>query len=145
MRHQNLTFAPETEKRTSSFNAHVLSPEKVSDICERLKQFMFSEKPYLRYRYTIKSLADDIQVQAYLLSAYLNQEKRLRFTDYLNQFRIEYCENLIQEGLANDLNMKGLALICGFQNRNTLTSAFKKFTGLTPSRYTKSVRLGIIP
>jgi AraC-like DNA-binding protein len=145
MRHQNLTFTPVTDKGTSSFNAHVLSPEKVSDISERLKQFMFSEKPYLRYRYTIKSLADDIQVQAYLLSAYLNQEKRLRFTDYLNQFRIEYCENLIQEGLANDLNMKGLALICGFQNRNTLTSAFKKFTGLTPSRYTKSVRLGIKP
>jgi AraC-like DNA-binding protein len=145
MRHQNLTFASEAEKRTSSFNANVLSPEKVSDISERLKQFMFSEKPYLRYRYTIKSLANDIQVQAYLLSAYLNQEERLRFTDYLNQFRIAYCENLIREGLANDLNMKGLALICGFQNRNTLTSAFKKFTGLTPSGYTKSVRLGIKP
>src|SRR4051812_46158493 len=108
MQHENLTFVPEIEKKTSSFNAHVLSPEKVSDISERLKQFMFSEKPYLRYRYTLKSLADDIQVQAYLLSAYLNKEKRLRFTDYLNQFRIEYCETLIKEGLANDLNMKGL-------------------------------------
>jgi AraC-like DNA-binding protein len=134
MPHHNLTF-----------NAHILSAEKASDISDRLNQLMYSEKPYLQYRYSLKRLADDIHVQAYLLSAYLNHEKHVRFTDYLNQLRIEYCENLIQKGLANDLNMKGLALICGFQNRNTLTTAFKKFTGLTPSRYTKTVQLGINP
>jgi YesN/AraC family two-component response regulator len=132
MPHHNLTF-----------NTQVLSAEKASDISERLNQLMYSEKPYLQYRYSLKRLANDIHVHAYLLSAYLNHEKHLRFTDYLNQFRIEYCENLIQKGLVNDLNMKGLALSCGFQNRNTLTSAFKKFTGLTPSRYTKTVQLGI--
>ena len=143
MQHENLTFPLGAVQSSSNFNTYVISPEKANDISERLQQFMFKAKPFLRYRYSIKSLADDIEVHAYQLSAYLNQEKRLRFNDYLNRFRIEYCENLIQEGMVNDLNMKGLALICGFQNRNTLTSAFKKFTGLTPSRYTKSVRLGI--
>jgi YesN/AraC family two-component response regulator len=143
MHHQNLIFSKGPENGSTPINSSVLSPEKSHDISERLQQFMYNVKPFLRHRYTIKSLADDIKVQAYQLSAYLNQEKRLRFTDYLNRFRIEYCESLIQEGRVNDLNMKGLALICGFQNRNTLTSAFKKFTGLTPSRYTKKVRLGI--
>jgi YesN/AraC family two-component response regulator len=143
MQHQNLTFSAGPEKENSNFNSYVLSAEKAHDISERLQQFMYNAKPFLKYRYSIKSLADDIQVQAYQLSAYLNQERQLRFNDYLNRFRIEYCEHLIQEGRVSDLNMKGLALICGFQNRNTLTSAFKKFTGLTPSRYTKRVRLGI--
>ncbi|HEY8897676.1 MAG TPA: AraC family transcriptional regulator [Niastella sp.] len=144
MQHQNLTFPTGGETNPTNFTTYTIPPEKAHDISERLQQFMCKEKPFLRYRYSIKTLADDIQVQAYQLSAYLNQEKRLRFNDYLNRFRIEYCENLIQEGLVKDLNMRGLALICGFQNRNTLTSAFKKFTGLTPSRYTKSVRLGIL-
>jgi YesN/AraC family two-component response regulator len=142
--HQDLTFPPGTEKGAENVNTYVLSAEKAHDISERLKQFMNNAKPFLRFRYTIKSLADDIQVQPYQLSAYLNQEMRLRFNDYLNQFRIAYCESLIQDGLVNDLNMKGLALICGFQNRNTLTTAFKKFTGLTPSRYSKTVRLGML-
>jgi YesN/AraC family two-component response regulator len=144
MQHQNLSFSTGAETSPTNFNTYTISPEKADDISERLRQFMNKEKPFLRYRYSIRTLADDIQVQAYQLSAYLNQEKRLRFNDYLNRFRIEYCESLIQEGLVKDLNMRGLALICGFQNRNTLTSAFKKFTGLTPSRYTKSVRLGIL-
>lgn len=121
----------------------VLTPEKVRHISERLHVFMDTARPFLQLRYSIRSLANDIQVQSYVLSAYLNQEKKLRFTDYLNQFRIQYCENLLQEGYATDLNMKGLALICGFQNRNSLTSAFKKFTGLTPSDYTRSIRAGL--
>jgi len=101
---------------------------------------MQDAKPFLKYRYSIRDLAEDIHVQAYRLSAFLNQEKHLRFNDYLNQFRIQHCKELILNGQVNDLNMKGLALICGFQNRNTLTSAFKKLTGFTPSHYAKYVR-----
>jgi AraC-like DNA-binding protein len=118
----------------------MLNREKALDISLRLQQFMDASKPFLQYRYSIRNLAQDIDVQAYQLSAFLNKEKNLRFTDFLNQYRIQYCENLIRRGVAKDLNLKGLALICGFQNRNTLTSAFKKFTGLTPSGYTRYIR-----
>jgi YesN/AraC family two-component response regulator len=119
---------------------YILSHEKALDISQRLQQFMQTAKPFLKYRYSIRSLAQDIDVQAYQLSAYLNKEVNLRFTDYVNQFRIQYCENLIKKGMVKDLNLKGLALICGFQNRNTLTSAFKKFMGLTPSGYFRYIR-----
>ncbi len=103
---------------------------------------MQESRPFLKLRYTIRSLALDIQVESYQLSAYLNREKQVRYNDYLNQFRVHYCEDLIQKGMVNDLNMKGLALTCGFQNRNTLTTAFKKFTGQTPSGYLRWIRRG---
>jgi YesN/AraC family two-component response regulator len=142
MTHQNLTFPKFQESNISNLNTYNLPPQRMQEIAEKLDQHMTSTKPFLRYRLTVQLLADDIQVQAYQLSAYLNQGKHLRFTDYLNQLRIRYCESLIRKGMVKDFNMKGLALICGFQNRNTLTIAFKKFTGLTPSSYIKSVRLG---
>jgi transcriptional regulator GlxA family with amidase domain len=122
------------------YHPYSLSRERVLDISQRLHHFMQTSKPFLKYRYSIRSLAEDIDVQAYQLSAYLNKEINLRFNDYLNQFRIQHCENLIRRGMVKDLNLKGLALICGFQNRNTLTSAFKKFTGLTPSGYFRYIR-----
>lgn len=143
MTHQNLTFPQYQEKSIANLNTYNLSPQRMQEIAEKLHEHITSTKPFLRYRLTVQLLADDIQVQAYQLSAYLNQEKHLRFTDYLNQLRIQYCESLIRSGMVKDFNMKGLALICGFQNRNTLTIAFKKFTGLTPSSYIKSVRLGL--
>jgi YesN/AraC family two-component response regulator len=137
MQHQNLTFPPASVKSAA---AYVLNSEKSQTIAERLQQFMQEAKPFLKYRYSIRRLAEDIEVQAYQLSAYLNQEKHVRFNDYLNQFRIQHCKDLIQNQQVNDLNMKGLALICGFQNRNTLTCAFKKFTGFTPSHFAKYIR-----
>jgi YesN/AraC family two-component response regulator len=143
MQQQNLHFQQYQQRSATNLNAYNLSQQRIQEIAERLNQHMTSTKNFLRYRLTVQLLADDIQVQAYQLSAYLNQEKHLRFTDYLNQLRIEYCTGLIRGGMVKDFNMKGLALICGFQNRNTLTLAFKKFTGITPSCYIKSVRLGL--
>ena len=140
MQHQKLILTGKPRKRAMHYHPYTLSREKARDISLRLQEFMLASKPFLKYRYSIRSLAQDIDVQAYQLSTFLNKEINLRFTDYLNQFRIEYCENLIKKGFAKDLNLKGLALICGFQNRNTLTSAFKKFTGLTPSGYSRYVR-----
>jgi AraC-like DNA-binding protein len=140
MQHQNLTLPGLPTERTTSCSSYILNADKVHAISERLHKFMQEAKPYLKNRYSIRSLAQDLNVHAYQLSAYFSQEKHVRFTDYLNQFRIQYCEALIQKGMVNELNMKGLALVCGFQSRNTLTSAFKKFTGITPSVYTKRIR-----
>lgn len=139
MQHQ-LTLPSESEKRASSTSSYVLRAEKIYSISERLQKFIQEAKPYLKNRYTIRCLAQDINVHVYQLSAYFSQEKHVRFNTFLNQLRIQYCEDLIQKGVVNELNMKGLALSCGFQNRNTLTSAFKKFMGCTPSVYTKRVR-----
>ena len=112
-----------------------LSRERIEYINDRLSKIMPEEKPFLRYRYAIRNLADDIQVPAYQLSAYLNQKAGIKFNDFLNKFRVSYCEHLIQTGIMEQLNLKGLALHCGFKNRNTFASAFKKFTGSTPSHY----------
>lgn len=112
-----------------------LSRERIDYIITRLEKLMPEEKPFLKYRYAIRNLADDIQVPAYQLSAYLNQKAGMKFNDYLNKFRVNYCEHLIQAGIMEQLNLKGLALHCGFKNRNTFASAFKKFTGRTPSSY----------
>ena len=112
-----------------------LSRERIDYIITRLEKLMPEEKPFLKYRYAIRNLADNIQVPAYQLSAYLNQKAGMKFNDYLNKFRVNYCEHLIQAGIMEQLNLKGLALHCGFKNRNTFASAFKKFTGRTPSSY----------
>jgi AraC-like DNA-binding protein len=98
---------------------------------------MHEKKPFLRLRYSIHALADDINIPSYQLSAYLNRELGLNFTGYMNLFRVRYCKDLIQKGHIHRLNLKGLALACGFYNRNTLTTAFKRFTGFTPSYYQK--------
>ena len=114
-------------------------PERVAaDLIQyRLEQFMTIKKPFIQPHYTIKQLAQDIKIPAYQLSAYINQRIGMNFSDYLNRFRVRQCEELIKKSAGKKINIQQLATKCGFQNRNTFTAAFKKFTGRTPSSYAK--------
>ena len=102
-----------------------------------LEELMYKKKPFLKPGYTIKDLSDELGMPSYQLSSFINHRLGMNFSDYLNQFRIKYCEELIKREGGGKLNLQQLAARCGFQNRNTFTTAFKKFTGRTPSDYTK--------
>jgi YesN/AraC family two-component response regulator len=109
--------------------------EPIDFIQHRLELFMIEKKPYLQPRYTITQLSRDIRIPAYQLSAIINHRKGLGFSDYINKLRIQHCESLIKIAGGRNISIQKLAAKCGFQNRNTFTNAFKKFTGLTPSDY----------
>jgi AraC-like DNA-binding protein len=123
--------------KTGKENYYLRTPERINHISALLDQHMKEKKPFLTFNYRIQNLARDLNIPSHQLSAFINKEVGLNYNDYLNQFRVRHCEVLMQEGVVSQLNMKGLALKCGFNNRNTLTAAFKKFTGFTPSRYQK--------
>jgi AraC-like DNA-binding protein len=116
---------------------YFLTTERVESIAVLLTEFMDRQRPFLRLGFCIRDLADEIGIPAYQLSAYLNQCLGMNFNEYFNWFRIRHCQELMQNGLVHRLNLSGLAYKCGFSNRNTLTTAFKKFTGVTPSDYGK--------
>lgn len=111
--------------------------EKAYQILRQVEEFMQQHRPFLKAGYNIQTLANVIGIPSYQLSALINRQVGINFNDYLNRYRVKYCEDLIQNGEASNLNLKGLANNCGFHNRNTFTIAFKKFTGLAPSNYTK--------
>ena len=125
------------KKKPKTHHSSNLNPEKSKQIIKQLGDLMEQQRPFLNERYNIKSLADELKIQQYQLSAFLNRQMGMNFNDYLNQHRVRYCKELIQKGVAENLNLKGLANKCGFHNRNTFTTAFKKFTGYTPSDYTR--------
>ncbi len=140
MRHSLLKYLTFQVKHPKTDYTYTLTPAQIENIKDHLFRFMESNKPFLKFGYGIRDLANDIQIPSYQLSAYLNREVGMNFNDFLNQFRVRYCEDLMLSGVVGQLNLKGLALKCGFNNRNTLTTAFKKFTGFTPSMYTRNVR-----
>ena len=101
----------------------------------QLVTVMQDQQPFLDPDYTLKDLADALKMPVHKLSAYINQVIGKNFSDYLNHWRIEYCLDLIRERRIGNLNLNGIATKCGFNNRNTFSSAFKKVTGKSPSEY----------
>ncbi|HEY4286639.1 MAG TPA: helix-turn-helix domain-containing protein [Puia sp.] len=128
----NKTIHPNKTERSN-----VLTPDRIKIISAKLSVFMRENKPFLHFGYGLRDLADAIKIPPYQLSAYINRVLGYNFNDYLNQYRVRYCEDLIQKGLIDHLNLKGLAVKCGFNNRTTLNNAFKRFTGSPPAHYLK--------
>lgn len=121
----------------SKNNGIHLSTEKINLLILEMDTIMDRQQPFLNSGYSIKNLADDLHIHSYQLSGILNQHLGKNFNNYLNKYRVEFGKVLIQRGYINNLNLKGLAQKCGFNNRNSFTAAFKKHTGFTPSIYNR--------
>ena len=124
-------------KKKKNSHENPLTSHQVTLLKYRLEKYMHDRKPYLRPGFSIRDMAFDLGLQPYQLSAFINREIGMHFTDYINRFRVEYSEMLIKSDLAGKINLKELAFKCGFNNRNSFTTAFKKFTGEKPSDYIK--------
>lgn len=112
-----------------------LNDPQLQEIKERLQKLIQEDKVFLKKRYTITELSTQMQISVHLLSAFINQQFGMNFNDFINRLRISYSKELIDSGNATQLNIFGLAAKCGFNNRNTFTTAFKKYTGECPSEY----------
>ncbi|MFN4000392.1 helix-turn-helix domain-containing protein [Algoriphagus sp.] len=105
---------------------------------ERLNELMIKEKPYLDNELSLPKLAESFQTGTHQLSYLLNKGLNDNFYDYVNRFRVEESKRLLLDKKFNHLSMVGIALEAGFNSKTAFNTAFKKFTGHTPSEFRKA-------
>lgn len=116
-----------------------LSGNKIEEIRTVLDRVLCEEKKYLRQGYTIADLSKDTGIPSYLLTFYINKNLSSTFPDLINKARIEECCRMMESGNYPHFATEGFAQLCGFNNRNSFSAAFKKFKGITPAAYMKSL------
>src|SRR6185295_10557681 len=116
-----------------------LQQEKLRELQRRFEHYI-SEQHYLNPNTNLKEVAGRLNIPSYVLSVFIHQAYQMHFNDVINSHRVKY----ISEGLANEqwdtLTLEAVGEIAGFNNRITFLNAFKKFTGVTPSQYVKSIQ-----
>lgn len=115
-----------------------LTEEEAGRMKAGLERLFREQKPYLQPGYSLRAMARALSRPLYQVSAFINHEYGMNFNNLINRQRIEHALQLMDTGEADQLNFSGLASECGFNNRNSFTSAFKKFAGKTPSGYFRS-------
>ena len=116
-----------------------LSPVKEPLIEAKLKIALDDQKAFLKNGFSISDLAKETGIPTYLLTEYINRKMTTTFSELINQRRIEECCDLMEKGEFTHLSLEGLADHCGFNNRNSFSTAFKKFKGITPSQFQKQL------
>lgn len=104
-------------------------------------QTVFSAIEYIKKNHmtdiSLETVAEKVYVTPQYLSHLFKATININFVDYLNNYRIEKaCE------LMRDSSMKtyDISSIVGYKDEKYFSCVFKKFTGMTPSQYRKSLQ-----
>lgn len=127
------------EKPDDAVRAYSLSDERKGEYRTRLEAHFGQEQPFRRKGYGIKDLAAETAIPPHHLSALINQEYRMNFSDFINRYRVEYMKARMGQLGWRHLTLEGLALEAGFSNRTTFARAFVKLAGCTPTEYLAQV------
>ena len=121
---------------------HNVSPPAPKDesLIRQVTNFMEERKPYLDPELTLSLLARELSMSRTQLSHLINDGIGDNFYDFVNRYRVEEVKRLMADPRFNNYNVLGLALEAGFKSKSTFNLIFKRFTGLTPTKY----RIGII-
>ena len=128
--------------RSSSLNQQSelnISEHIIQDILKNLELFE-KQKKYLQTNVSLQSLSKDLQTNPNYLSRVINFNKDKNFSQYLNDLRITYALEALQENTTLlKYSIKAIALECGYTNATSFSRAFYKQTGLYPSFYIKQI------
>lgn len=85
---------------------------------------------------SLKQLAEHTNLSTFYLSSLLRKETGLMLSDNINKVRVEKSKQLLQD---ENISILEVALMVGFTHQNQYTVIFKKFIGMTPSEFRKSL------
>jgi AraC-like DNA-binding protein len=121
---QNSFLLPETE-------------ERILKGLDRLEK----KKVYLKSDITLGYLSSRLKVNTKYASFVINKYKRKDFNNYINELRIEYIVQKLQnESEYLDYKISYLARECGFSSHSKFATIFKSITGISPSSFIKNIR-----
>lgn len=113
--------------------------ETSAQLVAKLKIMMNEEKLFLRSDLTLTDLAKNLETNTSYLSRVINDEYAMNFSNFMNKYRIEEAQRLIDNHKQDVLTFEGIAKSCGFLSRSSFNQAFKKFTGMTPTEYSQKI------
>lgn len=134
-------IATSTLNTSLSIKEDRLMPEETEQgLLHKLEQFEINREftnPDLR----LSVLAADFKTNTKYLSYIINTHKKMDFNNYINDLRILYIIETIQNN-PSYLNYKisYLSQECGFSSHSKFATIFKNNTGLTPSAFLNQVK-----
>jgi len=112
-----------------------IDEERLKRIAGKVERKVMEEESYLNPDIDASTLAQELGISVHYLSQVFSQEMQTTFYSYINDARIEAAKEALKTSKRTVLE---IALSVGFNTRSSFYNAFKKRTGMTPSKYKTS-------
>jgi AraC-like DNA-binding protein len=126
-----------TEKEVPAFNY-----ENYTQEIAVLESYFSETNAFLQPNLTISEVAVATGIPVRELSYLINSYYKKRFSEYLNEMRVNYFLEQVDRSSLDSLTIEAIALQAGFSSKSSFYRAFKRFYGCTPSEYFQSLSFG---
>ena len=139
-----ISFPTEIEKEIPNdseikYAATKMEGHELQQCCNKVGQFMKSNRPYLDSDLTLPKLAEDLNVSTHHLSQVINEMHDKNFFNFINKYRVEEVKRKIQDPKYQNYSLLGIAYESGFNSKSAFNRVFKNLTGITPSQFRDSL------
>ena len=110
-----------------------LSDTESYELRQELLLIMETKAPYLDSDLRLKDLAVALGINRHHASQIINESFKMSFYEFVNNYRVEEAERLINN--RRDLKLTDIGYRAGFNNRVTFYKAFKHKNGISPSEF----------
>ena len=122
-------------KNSNKYSKSQLSHEENQNMLDSLMELISSEKIYLNNQLTIEDVAKKLNTNRTYLSQIINEKFSVNFNNFINKYRVKEAQQMLLMDSNKAFTIESIANAAGFHSKSSFNTAFKKFTGLTPSDF----------
>ena len=100
---------------------------------------MTKKELYKDPKLSIHKFAQELDIPRQYISEVLNVYLGISFQDFVNEYRVEAFVVNLKKDQNGQFTLFGLANEVGFNSKSTFNAFFKKYKGLTPSEFKKTL------
>lgn len=101
-----------------------------------VKTHLYYKDPAL----SLNSLAEKLTLSPHELSRIINTVLKKNFNDFINEYRVTYVIQKMQDPTYHHITLLGIAYESGFNSKTTFNRTFKQMTGKSPVAYKNQLK-----
>lgn len=107
--------------------------ERLKDISKKLENAMEKDKLFKDQELSLHSISEQLNIKPYLISKSLSEVNNKRFNDFVNEYRVNEVQSLLQNSNNSKYTLLSIAMDAGFNSKSSFNRAVKKQLGILPS------------
>lgn len=121
---------------TGKYKGSNLDDAAKEQMLSKLRIVMENSDEVFMAEFSVDRLAELAESKSKIVSQVINEKCNTNFNAFVNEYRIkEACKRMNDVEATANITIEAIGNGVGFKSRNTFITAFKRFTGLTPSEY----------
>ena len=117
------------------YRSSVLSAEDSLRFKTMILDYITKNESYKDHNITLGKFSKHLSLTPHVVSQVINEKLSYNFNDFSNSYRIEEAKKMLNDPEMQNITVASIAYDSGFNTLSAFNTAFKKFTGLTPSQF----------